>query len=184
MRIGYARVSTQDQNTDAQVDALERAQCDKIYVEKASGTLDRRPELDRMLDQLRRDDVVVVAKLDRLGRSMKHLVTLAGELEDRGVHLVILDQGIDTSTPVGKMFFHILAAIAEFERALIVERTLAGIEAARARGRKGGRRPKMTPVKIKEARRMYDSKEYTVQQIADTLGVGRATIYRTLDKEA
>lgn len=181
MKFGYARVSTKEQNPDHQTDALERAGCDKIFVDKASGVLERRPEMDKLMDHLRAGDVLVVTKLDRLGRSVRNLTTLGAELERMNVNLVVLDQGIDTTTAIGRVFFHFLAAMAQLEHDLIVERTKAGLEAARARGRKGGRRAKMSEVQAKEARRMYESREYTVGQIAEAFGVGRATIYRTLD---
>lgn len=180
--IGYARVSTRDQHPEAQVDALTAAGCIRVFTDKASGKLARRPQLDRALDHLREGDTLVVTKLDRLGRSIRHMLELAADLEKRGVDLKVLDQGIDTSTPGGRLFFHILAAIAEFERELLSERTLDGLAAARARGRKGGRRPVMTPEKIQVARQMYDSKSYTMDQIAKTVGVSRATLYRHLDE--
>ena len=146
MRIGYGRVSTRDQNPDAQHDALTAAGCEQIFTDKASGTLGRRPELDKaLLVACRRGDQLVITKLDRLGRSLEHLIQLSRELERSGVDLVVLDQGIDTSTAVGRMFFHILGAIAEFEHALMSERTLDGLAAARARGNTGGQKPKLTP---------------------------------------
>jgi DNA invertase Pin-like site-specific DNA recombinase len=178
MRIGYARVSTRDQHPQAQSDALTAAGCEQVFIDKASGKLARRPELDKALLVLRDGDQLVVTKLDRLGRS--------GELQQRGVDLVVLDQGIDTSTAVGRMFFHILGAIAEFEHALMSERTLDGLAAARARGRTGGQRPKLTPRQAKLARQMYDEtgpdgrRKYTVQQIADEFAVTRPTVYRHL----
>jgi DNA invertase Pin-like site-specific DNA recombinase len=190
MRYGYGRVSTRDQNPDAQRTALETDGCERIFIDKASGKLARRPELDRMLDQLRRGDSVTITKLDRLGRSLANLIELSGWLRDAGVELVILDQGIDTSTAMGRMFFHILGAVAEFERELMSERTMDGLEEARARGNKGGRKPKMTDRQIADARRMYDEKDgngrrlHTVQEIADAYGVTRPTIYRHLEKEA
>jgi DNA invertase Pin-like site-specific DNA recombinase len=180
-RVGYARVSTPEQHIDGQTDILERAGCDRVFVDHASGTLARRPELDAALAYLRRGDVLVITRLDRLGRSVKHLKEVTDRLQMNGVELHAVTQGIDTTTPVGRLFFHILAAIAEFEHDLVVERTKEGLAAARARGRRGGRKPKMTPAKIQLARSMYDSKEYTLQQIADTLGVGRTTIHRSLE---
>ncbi len=189
MRIGYGRVSTRDQNPDAQRDALTAAACDQVFIDKTSGKLASRPELDRaLLSANRAGDQVVVTKLDRLGRSMEHLITLSANLQARGVDLVVLDQGIDTSTAVGKMFFHILGAIAEFEHALISERTRDGLAAARARGRTGGQKPKLGPRQIKLAQQMYDEtgpdgkRRYTVRQIAAEFGVTRPTIYRQLTK--
>lgn len=179
--IGYARVSTRDQHPEAQTDALETAGCQKVFTDKASGKLARRLELDAALTYLRTGDVLVITKLDRLGRSVRNLIDLAETLQERGIGLRVLHQGIDTTTPAGRMFFHVLAALAEFEAALISERTLDGLEAARARGRKGGRKPKLTPGKLATARELYDAKEHTVSQIAEIVGVGRSTLYRALD---
>jgi DNA invertase Pin-like site-specific DNA recombinase len=160
-----------------------------VFTDEVSGKLARRPELDKALLSVNREgDQLVVTKLDRLGRSLEHLIQLSKELAGRGVDLVVLDQGIDTSTPVGKMFFHILGAVAEFEAALASERTLDGLEAARARGRTGGQKPKLGPRQVKLAWQMYDERgedgkrKYTVQQIADEFGVTRPTIYRHLSK--
>lgn len=178
--IGYARISTTDQDPALQLDALETAGCIKVFSDTASGSLDRRPELDRMLDQLRPGDTVVVWRLDRLGRSLKHLISLVENLESKSVGFRSLTESIDTTTAGGKLVFQIFGAMAEFERSIIRERTMAGLEAARARGRKGGRPTVMTPEKIKMARNLYDSKEYTVESIAKELGVSRKTIYRHL----
>jgi DNA invertase Pin-like site-specific DNA recombinase len=191
MRIGYGRVSTRDQNPDAQHDALAAAGCEQIFIDKASGKLARRPELDKaLMIATRTGDHLVVTKLDRLGRSLEHLIALSKELQDRDVDLVVLDQGIDTSTAVGRMFFQILGSIAEFEHALMSERTIDGLEAARARGRTGGQKPKLGPRQVKLARQMYDEvgdngkRRYTVQQVADEFGVARPTIYRHLGKQS
>ena len=188
MRIGYGRVSTRDQNPDSQRDALTAARCEDIFVDKASGKLARRPELDKaLLTASRAGDQLVVTKLDRLGRSLEHLIELSRQLQAKGVDLVVLDQGIDTSTAVGRMFFHILGAIAEFEHALMSERTMDGLAAARARGRTGGQKPKLGPRQVRLARQMYDERgadgkrRYTVAQIAAEFGVARPTIYRYLD---
>ena len=186
MRIGYGRVSTRDQNPDGQRDALVGAGCDEILVDKASGKLARRPALDQALLIARAGDQLVITKLDRLGRSLEHLIALSRDLQARGVDLVVLDQGIDTSTAVGRMFFQILGAIAEFEHALMSERTRDGLEAARARGRTGGQKPKLTARQAKIAQAMYDEtgpdgrRVHTVQQIAEEFGVTRPTIYRHL----
>lgn len=180
-KIGYARVSTRDQHPEAQTDALTAAGCDRVFVDKASGKLARRPELDKALDYLREGDQLVITKLDRLGRSIRHLLAFSDDLDARKIDLAVLDQGIDTSTPGGRFFFHILAAFAELERELLRERTLDGLEAARARGRHGGRKPVMTPEKLAVARQMYDSKEHTIDAIAKTVGVSRTTLYRRLD---
>lgn len=189
MRIGYGRVSTRDQHPEAQHDALVAAGCDEVFIDKASGKLARRPELDKaLLSANRAGDQLVVTKLDRLGRSLEHLLELSKRLQDAGVDLVVLDQGIDTATAVGRMFFQILGAIAEFEHALMSERTMDGLAAARARGRTGGQKPKLGPRQVKLARKMYEKKDadgvraYTVQQIADEFGVSRPTIYRHLNR--
>lgn len=186
MRIGTARVSTRDQHPEAQEDALRAAGCEQVFVDRASGKLARRPGLDKALLVLRPGDQLVVTKLDRLGRSLEHLIALSRELQDRGVDLVVQDQGIDTSTAVGRMFFQILGAIAEFEHALMSERTMDGLEAARACGRTGGQKPKLGPRQVALARQMYEEvaqdgkRRYTVQQIAGEFGVTRPTIYRHL----
>jgi DNA invertase Pin-like site-specific DNA recombinase len=188
MRIGYGRVSTTDQNLDAQRDALQAAGCDRVLVDRASGKLARRPELDKALLVAREGDQLVVTKLDRLGRSLEHLIVLSNDLQARGVDLVVIDQGIDTSTPVGRMFFQILGAIAEFEHALMAERTRDGLAAARARGRTGGQRPKLSPRQARIAQDMYDQtgpdgkRAHTVSEIASEFGVSRPTIYRHLQR--
>jgi DNA invertase Pin-like site-specific DNA recombinase len=180
--LGYCRVSTDDQNASLQQDALKAEGCVKIFTDKASGSLASRPQLDRMLDQLRPGDVVVVWRLDRLGRSLKNLIALVEDLAEKGVGFRSLTENIDTTTSGGKLVFHIFGALAEFERTLIRERTMAGLAAARARGRVGGRPPTMTADKIKVARQMYDAREHTVDAIAKTLGVSRKTIYRHLEQ--
>jgi DNA invertase Pin-like site-specific DNA recombinase len=158
----------------------------EIFIDKASGKLASRPELDKALLVARDGDQLTVTKLDRLGRSLEHLIALSNQLQDRSVDLVVLDQGIDTSTPIGTMFFHILGAIAEFEHALMSERTRDGLAAARARGRTGGQKPKLGPRQVALAQQMYDEtgddgkRRYTVAQIADEFGVSRPTIYRHL----
>jgi len=186
MRTGYGRVSTRDQNLDAQRDALAGVGCDEVLVDKASGKLARRPELDKALLVARAGDQLVVTKLDRLGRSLEHLIALSKDLQARGIDLVVVDQGIDTSTALGRMFFHILGAIAEFEHALMSERTRDGLEAARARGRTGGQRRKLTPRQAEIAQAMYEEKgpdgrrAHTVAEIAAEFAVSRPTIYRHL----
>lgn len=190
MKIGYARVSTREQHPEAQDDALNTAGCERVFTDKITGKLARRPELDKALMVLREGDQLVITKLDRLGRSLRHLIDLADWLQEHGVDLIVLDQGIDTSTAVGRMFFQILGAIAEFERALMSERTRDGLEAARARGRAGGRKPKLSPRQVRLAREMYgetgdDGKRlHTVADIAAELGVTRPTIYRALEAPA
>ncbi len=178
--IGYARVSTSDQNAEAQLDALAAAGCLKVFTDTASGKIDERPELNRMLDQLRPGDVLIVHRLDRLGRNLRHLIQTVESLGERGVGFRSLSEGIDTTSPGGRLLFHLLGAIAQFERDLIAERTRAGLDAARARGRKGGRPTVMDDTKLSVAREMYSSRRHTVAEIASTLGVSRATIYRSL----
>ena len=178
--LGYARVSTTDQNPDLQIDALKVAGCSRIFTDKASGSLDSRPKLDQVLDHLREGDTLVVWRLDRLGRSLRHLIDTVGQLAERGVGFKSVTEGIDTTTAGGRLVFHVFGALAEFERELIRERTNAGLAAARARGRKGGRPVSMTPDKIKVAQQLYDAREHTVEQIAQTVGVSRKTIYRHL----
>jgi DNA invertase Pin-like site-specific DNA recombinase len=180
--IGYARVSTNEQNPDAQGAALRAAGCERTFTDTASGKLAHRAELDAALDYLRSGDTLVITKLDRLGRSVRNLIDLADLFQSRGIGLRVLHQGIDTTTPAGKMFFHVLAAMAEFEAALISERTRDGLTAARARGRKGGRRPKLTPGKLATARKLYDEKAHTVAEIAEIVGVARSTLYRALEQ--
>lgn len=188
MRIGYGRVSTRDQNPDGQRDALEAAGCDQILIDKASGKLASRPALDQALMVARSGDQFVITRLDRLGRSTKNLLDLSDRLKEKGVDLVVLEQGIDTSTAAGVLFFTIIGAIAQFEHSLMVERTHDGLAAARARGRTGGQKPKLKPRQIRLAQEMYDEtgpdgkRRYTVQQIAEEFGVSRPTIYRHLEK--
>ena len=190
MRVGYGRVSTRDQHPEAQHDALTAAGCDAIFVDTASGKLAKRPALEKaLLSANRAGDQLVVTKLDRLGRSLENLLELSATLQERRIDLVVLDQGIDTSTAVGRMFFQILGSIAEFEHALMSERTRDGLAAARARGRTGGQKPKLGPRQVKLARHMYDEvdaggkRAHTVQQIADEFGVTRPTIYRYLKND-
>ncbi len=182
-------MSTRDQNPDAQRDAPNAAGCETVFVDKASGKLARRPELDKaLLSAACAGDQLVVTKLDRLGRSLEHLIALSRKLQERQVDLVVLDQGIDTSTAIGRMFFQILGSIAEFEHALMSERMMDGLAAARARGRTGGQKPKLRPRHVKVAREMYEEtgpdgrRVHTVAQIATEFGVTRPTIYRHLAK--
>lgn len=187
MIFGYGRVSTRDQNPDSQRDRLTAAGYDRLYVDTVSGSLDSRPEFDKMMDALRAGDVVVFTKLDRLGRSVKMLKQIADRIEAAGAGLRALDQNIDTTTAEGRLFFHILAAFAEWERDIISARTLDGLEAARARGRTGGRKKKLKAYQVQRARQMYAEagedgrRRYTVAQIAAELGVKRTTVYGYLE---
>jgi DNA invertase Pin-like site-specific DNA recombinase len=181
MRFGYVRVSTIDQNLDMQLDALKKAGCDKIFEEKASGKRDDRPELNRLLDQLRQGDTLVVYKLDRLGRSTFKLLELTADFERQGIEFISIVDCIDTTTPVGKFFFRTMASIAELERDIIAERTRAGLQAARARGRIGGR-PKTDRSKLEAAISLYHAGKMSVPEIVDATGVSKATLYRNINK--
>lgn len=177
MQIGYARVSTLDQNPALQEDALKGAGCQKIYTDKISGTTSVRPELEKLKDQLRAGDVLVVWRLDRLGRSLKDLIGWMTWLEGEGVALKSLQESIDTSTSTGKLVFHIFGALAEFERNLISERTRAGLDAARARGKKGGRKPKLSSDKVVRLKELYATKEMTIKELCEWAGVSKPTLY-------
>jgi len=181
-RIGYGRISTSDQKVASQEDALKAAKVDKLFIDTFTGTKASRPQLDKMKEQLRSGDTLVITRLDRLGRSTKDLLNLVSELEDLGVNLEVIEQRINTSTPDGKLFFTMIAAFAEFEREIMRARTMDGLAAARARGKIGGRKPKMTPAKVKTAVSMYE-KGLAITEISDAIGVSRPTIYRMLDKQ-
>lgn len=180
MRFGYARVSTLDQDESLQMDELNAYGCDRVFVDKVCGKLESRPALDEMLAHLRAGDTVVVWRLDRLGRSLRHLIDVVSDLDRRGVALASLRESIDTSTPGGKLIFHVFGALAEFERDLIRERTTAGLAAARARGRTGGRPSVWTAEKLRTAHAMYDSGDHDIASIARVLNMSRATVYRGL----
>lgn len=182
MKIGYARVSTADQKELAQTDALSSVDCERIYIDRVSGKSRERPELTKMLKALRQDDVVIVQRLDRLGRSLKDLISLLEQLKNQGVKFVSLVENIDTTTAVGELAFHIIGAIAQFERRLISERTKSGLAAARARGRKGGRKPKMTPSDIRKAKAMLLDPNITKAEVAKHFGVSRPTLDKGLVK--
>lgn len=185
MLIGYARVSTAGQNPDHQTDALARAGVDppNIYLDHASGAKASRPEVDKALASANRaGDHLVITRLDRLGRSVLHLVTLGAALRERGVGLRVLEQGIDTTTAEGRAMFGMLSVLAEVQRELIIANTRDGLAAARARGRTGGRRPKLTPDQAHHAQQLYDAGDHTVQRIADMIQVPRSTIYGHLNK--
>lgn len=181
MEIGYARVSTGEQTLDLQHDALTNAGCGKIYQETASGAKADRPVLDEVLSYLRGGDTLVVWRLDRLGRSLEHLIDVVSMLAERGISFKSLTEQIDTTTPGGKLIFHVFGALAEFERDLIRERTHAGLAAARSRGRVGGRPKKLTdPKQLELARALYKGGQTDIETICRTLGISRATLYRAV----
>ena len=181
---GYARVSTGEQDARLQHDALKNVGCYRIFTDTASGSLESRPELDKVLDQLRPGDTLVVWRLDRLGRSIRHLIDQMADLQDRGVAFRSLQENIDTSSSGGKLIFHIFASLAEFERDLVRERTHAGLQAARARGKVGGRPRLLSGDKLRTAQKLYEQQEMTVAQIGEVLGVSRTTVYRALRRES
>lgn len=181
MKIGYARVSTKDQNLDLQIEALKIAGCEKIYQEKISGATKNRPELDKMLEQFRQGDELYVWRLDRLGRSLKHIIEMVLSLNEKGIIIKGLVDGVDTSTINGRLFLNLMASLAEYERELIRERTNAGLQAARARGRTGGRPKgytKETISKLLIMRSVYKDPTKTPEEIYKPLGLTRATFYR------
>ena len=183
MKIGYARISTKDQDLFLQIDALKDAGCNRIYQEQITGSKKERPELQKMLEQIREGDVIIIWKLDRLARSLKDLVSLVNEIQEKGAGLHSLNDHIDTTTPNGKLTFHLFAALAEFERDIIRERTNAGLAAARARGRKGGR-PKGLSKKAKHtaiiAERLYLEGELSIREICEQLSISKMTLYNYL----
>ncbi|MDQ2785559.1 MAG: recombinase family protein [Chloroflexota bacterium] len=180
--VGYARVSTFEQILDLQRDALTAAKCDRIFTDTMSGSRSDRPGLDQALDYLRDGDVLVVWRLDRLGRSLKYLIEVITRLHERGIGFRSLTEQIDTTTSGGKLIFHVFGALAEFERDIIRERTQAGLASARARGRMGGRPKKIgTPAKVAMAKALYADKLHSVAEICKSVGVSRATLYRYLD---
>lgn len=185
MRIGYARVSTLDENPDLQLDKLREAGCEKLVVENASGARIDRAELNHVLhDMLREGDTLVVWRLDRLARSLKQLIETADDLKDRGVGLVSLTDAIDTSSPGGMLVFHMLGAIAEFERALIRERTMAGLAEAKRKGRRGGRPRRLTDNDASAAKALLADGTLSAKQVAARFGVSKATLYRHLTEKA
>jgi DNA invertase Pin-like site-specific DNA recombinase len=180
MIIGYARVSTHDQNLDSQLDALQKADCEQIFQEKITGKTKDRPELISCLKALRKGDVLVVWKLDRLARSLKDLVEITTDLNQREIGFKSLTEAIDTTSATGRLVFHIFGALAEFEHSLIRERTIAGLDAARARGRKGGRKPSMSENDIKKAKAMLSDPQITKTEVAKHFGVSRVTLNSSL----
>jgi DNA invertase Pin-like site-specific DNA recombinase len=177
MDIGYARVSTHEQNLDLQKDALYKAGCDRVYVDKVSGTVAKRPGLDKVKEALRQGDTLVVWRLDRLGRSLKDLIEWVMYLQQREVGLRSLHEAIDTTTPTGTLTFHLFAALAEFEHNLIRERTQAGLAAARARGRQGGRPKSLSSEKRQLAVALYQDKKLPIKTICETMGISKPTLY-------
>ncbi len=183
MKIGYSRISTQEQNADLQFDALRQAGCEKFFSDKVSGSKADRPGLAAALEYARTGDSLVVWRLDRLGRNLKHLLEVVEGLEKNGIGFVSLQDGFDTTTNGGKLFFHIFGALAEFERSLIQERTKAGLEAARARGRIGGRKEKLNSAQVATLRAMYESKAHALGEICRTFNITKPTLYRYLEKK-
>ena len=179
MLIGYARISTDDQSLDLQLDALNQAGCERVFTDKASGAKKNRLGLTEALSHLREGDVLAIWKLDRLGRTVKGLVDFVGELAEREVQFRSLTDGIDTTTPTGRFFFHVMASLAQMERELIAERTKAGLDAARKRGRLVGRKRSMTPSKIESAKQLL-STGMLPREVAQNLGVSVPTLYRWL----
>lgn len=182
MIIGYTRVSTQDQNPQLQLDALTTAGCEEVFHEKATGVARERPELTACLRTLRKGDTLVVWKLDRLARSLKDLVQIVHDLETRHVGFKSLTESIDTTSSGGRLVFHIFGALAEFEHSLIRERTVAGLAAARARGRKGGRKPQLTTADVRKAAAMLSDPNITKTEVASHFGVTRATLNAAFER--
>lgn len=182
MLVGYARVSTADQNLDLQKDALSKAGCERIFEDRISGAVSERPQLEEALKYLRdnQDDTLVVWRLDRLGRSIRDLINLLNALEERKIAFKSLQENLDTSSSGGKLIFHIFAALAEFERNLIRERTQAGLNAARARGRQGGRPLKLSDSKKKQVIELYEEKKRSIKELCDLVGISKPTLYRYL----
>ena len=179
MKIGYARVSTNDQNLDLQTDALKEAGCEKIFSDRGvSGAKTERPGLDKALDQIRKGDILVIWKLDRLGRSLSHLLSIIEDLKQKGVDFASVQDGFDTSTASGKMVFSVIGAMADYERNLTRERTMAGLASARARGRKGGRPKQLDEGQVKVAIALANAGELTIKEICEQVGCSRSTYYR------
>ena len=184
MIFGYARVSTHEQSLDLQIDALLKAGCkeENIITDKISATYKDRPGLDQLLAKLREGDEIVVWRLDRLGRSLRHLMDLMSDFESQNIGFKSIEENIDTTTATGKLTFHIFGAMAEFERNLIRERTLAGLSAARARGRMGGRPGKLSETQIKQLNKLYKDKEISIAQLCEMFKISKPTLYKYLQK--
>ena len=182
MRIGYARVSTHEQNLDLQLDELKKAGCEEIITDKISGALSERPGLEIVDNKLRNGDTLVVWRLDRLGRSLKHLISYVGELEEKGIAFHSINESINTETPSGKFMFHVFGALSEFERNIIKERTRAGLEAARSRGRQGGRPEKLTSEQKELIKTLYANKSHSISAICKMVGVGKTTLYKYINQ--
>ena len=182
MKVGYARISTPDQKLDLQIDELKKDGCEKIFTDVASGAKSSRDGLEEALNYLRKGDILVVWKLDRLGRSLKHLIEVVADITEKEIGFKSLKESIDTTTTGGKLVFHIFAALAEFERDIIRERTKAGLAAARARGRNGGRKPKMDDKKVAMALDLLDKEKHSVQEVCKVFKISKATLYRYLEK--
>lgn len=180
MKVGYARVSTSDQHLDLQIKSLREMGCEKIFTDRASGAKSARLGLLQAIDFVREGDIIVVWKLDRLGRSLTHLIDTINTFEKMGVGFQSITESIDTNTPGGKLIFHVFGALAEFERELIRERTRAGLKAAKARGRNGGRPKKLMPKQVEMARSMLLSNKYKVKEVCEIFNVSKATLYRNI----
>ena len=178
MKIGYARVSTLEQNLDLQIDALKKAGCEKIITDEISGSVVDRPGLEKLKEILRKDDTLVVWRLDRLGRTLKNLIEWINQLDDQEIGFKSLQESIDTTSSSGKLIFHIFGALSEFERNLIRERTRAGIEAARSRGRQGGRPKKLNKNKRELVIDLYNGKKHSIAQICEMTGISKPTLYK------
>ena len=182
MLVGYARVSTIDQNLDLQLDALKKIGCEKFFEDKFSGVKSDRPGLTKALEELRSGDTLVVWKLDRLGRSLRSLIELINDLRAKKIMFRSIQDGIDTSSPIGQFFFHVTGAFAELEHNLIKERTTAGLSAARARGRTGGRKPSLNTKQIQMMLKVYEDRSASINEICEQFKISRKTFYRYLEK--
>ena len=182
MRIGYARVSTHEQNLDLQLDELKKIGCEEIITDKISGAVSERPGLESVDNILRKGDTLVVWRLDRLGRSLKHLISYVGALEEKGIAFHSINEAINTETSSGKFMFHIFGAMSEFERNIIKERTKAGLEAARLRGRQGGRPAKLNAEQKDLAKTLYANKKHSIKAICQMVGVGKTTLYKYINQ--